>query len=225
MLLVTENTIRDARPLAARFRLLQSKRLKRALDVTLALLALIFASPLMLTLAAVLYAFDGGPVIFRQKRIGAGGKVFDCLKFRSMRRDAAARLQQLLDADPVARREWTESQKLRHDPRIHALGHILRISSLDELPQLINVLKGEMSLVGPRPIVADEMERYGDQLQYYLALKPGLTGLWQVSGRNDTSYALRVRYDVEYFHTRSLLLDLSIMVRTVGVVLFARNGW
>ncbi len=225
MLTVTESEIQRARPVTLKRLPATGMPVKRVLDVALSLLALFFFAPAFLAIAIALLIADGSPVIYRHKRIGANGRSFECLKFRSMRKDAAERLEEVLAADPVARREWNESQKLKDDPRIHRLGKFLRISSLDELPQFVNVLRGDMSLVGPRPIVADEMERYGEHIHYYLAMKPGITGLWQVSGRNDTSYENRVRFDVEYYRKRGLLFDMRIMVKTVGVVLFTRNGW
>lgn len=225
MLSAIDNTIGHAGPITLGHFSKRRLRAKRIADVVLSLLALVVLAPGLLLIAGALLIADGRPVIYRHTRIGKHGRTFECLKFRSMRKDAAERLEQLLASDPEIRREWMESQKLRHDPRIHRLGHFLRVSSLDELPQLINVIRGEMSLVGPRPIVTDEMARYGDQLHYYLAMTPGVTGLWQVCGRNDTSYEARVLFDVEYYHKRSTRLDLMIMIKTVGVLLFARNGW
>ena len=144
--------------------------------------------PLLGVLAALVRA-DGGTVFYRHRRIGAGGRMFDCIKFRSMVLDADGVLRRVIAEDPAAAAEWAETQKLRDDPRITRIGRFLRRSSLDELPQLFNVLRGEMSLVGPRPIVQAEVARYGDDIEYYYAAKPGLTGLWQVSGRSDMSYA------------------------------------
>jgi exopolysaccharide production protein ExoY len=173
----------------------------------------------MLLTAAVIWVLDPGPVVFRQLRIGAGGRVFRVLKFRTMRTDADAMLARLLAANPVARREWMARQKLEVDPRVTALGNFLRRSSIDELPQLLNVLKGEMSLVGPRPSVPDESDRYGFRLRSYLSVKPGLTGLWQVSGRNNTTYAHRVALDVSYSRKLSLALDFKILLATIPAVL------
>lgn len=201
-----------------------SAGIKRALDIALSAGALAFLSPGLLLIAVILFAIDGGPVIYRHDRVGKNGRMFGCLKFRSMYRDAGRRLEAILENDPARRKEWEESQKLSDDPRVHRFGQLLRRSSLDELPQLLNVLRGEMSIVGPRPIVPDELRRYGEHADCYLAVTPGITGLWQVSGRNGTGYDERVRLDVEYVRTRSTLRDLMIMLKTVRVVLWAQNG-
>jgi exopolysaccharide production protein ExoY len=197
----------------------------RWLDISLAGLAIIFFGPLMLAVAAAIWLTGGGPVIFRQKRIGLGGAHFDCFKFRTMRRDSEQVLAELLEADPVARLEWATSQKLRVDPRSSRLGQLLRKTSLDELPQLFNVLKGDMSVVGPRPIVPNEIARYGRYFAHYAAVKPGLTGVWQINGRNNTTYRRRVACDVSYSRSRTLLGDLSIIARTVPIVLFAKGAY
>ncbi|EKF18452.1 sugar transferase [Nitratireductor pacificus pht-3B] len=185
---------------------------------------MLFFLPIFLIVFGFLLIHDGGPVIYRHRRIGRGGRPFDCFKFRTMRRDADRVLAELLSADPCARREWEQQHKLRNDPRIHRLGRFLRMSSLDELPQFFNVLRGEMSIVGPRPIVEAEIPRYGERIYDYLSMTPGITGLWQVSGRSDTSYQHRVDLDSRYRETCSLLLDLKIICRTVIVLLFERNG-
>ena len=195
----------------------------RALDIIIALTVLVFISPLMLTLALLIRAQDGGPTLFRQTRVGKDGKTFECLKFRSMVIDAEARLNALLERDPEARAQWDSDQKLRVDPRITALGAFLRKSSLDELPQLLNVLRGEMSLVGPRPIVVSEVPRYGRWFAYYCAVKPGITGLWQVNGRNDVSYRRRVALDVLYARTIGVRRYVQILAATVPAVLM-RSG-
>ena len=195
----------------------------RLLDVIIALSVLIFIAPLMLAISLMIRAQDGGPALFRQSRIGEGGKTFKCLKFRTMVIDAEVRLNALLARDPEARKEWEADHKLRKDPRITALGAFLRKSSLDELPQLFNVLKGEMSLVGPRPIVAAEVARYGRWFAYYCAVKPGVTGLWQVNGRNDVSYRRRVALDVLYAKTIGVRRYVQIMAATVPAVLM-RSG-
>lgn len=196
---------------------------KRLFDRVGAALLLVFFAPFMVTIAALLLITEGGPVLFAQERVGLRGRRFNCLKFRTMVPDAEARLQQLLDADPVARREWEATRKLTEDPRVSCLGNLLRRSSLDELPQLINVLRGEMSLVGPRPVVEEESCFYGRYFDDYMAVRPGLTGVWQVNGRSDTTYDQRVAMDVEYVRNRSFLGDLVILWRTAGVVL-ARRG-
>jgi exopolysaccharide production protein ExoY len=199
------------------------RSLKRVFDIVVSLLAALFLLPALVVIAIALLLVDGRPIIFRHKRIGRGGRSFSCLKFRSMRKDADKVLADLLETDPVRQQEWEDSQKLKRDPRIHWLGRLLRISSLDELPQLFNILAGDMSIVGPRPIVAEELERYGPNLHCYLAMTPGLTGLWQVSRRPDTSYEERVQFDVDYYNSCSMRTDLTIIMKTIVVVLFARN--
>jgi exopolysaccharide production protein ExoY len=189
------------------------------------LLALAFFGPLMLLIAATIYACDPGPILFAQRRIGHRGRRFGCFKFRSMVVDAEARLAELLAADPVAREEWGRDHKLRNDPRITLIGGILRKSSLDELPQLLNVLRGDMSIVGPRPIVDAEVTRYGRYFMHYCLVRPGITGLWQVSGRNDVSYRRRVAFDVMYSRRQSMILDLRIIAMTVPSVLRARGSY
>ncbi len=186
---------------------------KRGTDLLLSAAALVMLSPLFAVLAW-LTVRDGGPAIYGHRRIGRGGREFSCLKFRTMVIDADERLRALLAADPAARAEWDETQKLVDDPRITPVGRFLRATSLDELPQLINVLRGDMSLVGPRPIVRAEMSRYDDYLPYYLAMVPGITGLWQSSGRSDTSYRERVLLDVWYARNWCPWHDLVILLRT-----------
>jgi lipopolysaccharide/colanic/teichoic acid biosynthesis glycosyltransferase len=190
----------------------------------LGLLILVFVLPVMLLTAAAVLAQDGGPVLFRHRRIGVRGQPFDCLKFRSMRTDAQARLAELLAREPAARQEWSENQKLRADPRVTPLGDFLRRTSLDELPQLINLVRGEMNLVGPRPIVESEMVRYGPRLRHYQSVKPGITGLWQVSGRSGVGYRRRVAMDTLYAQRRNVSLDLWIIAQTVPAVLMKRGA-
>jgi undecaprenyl-phosphate galactose phosphotransferase len=172
---------------------------------------------------ALLVRKSGKQVIFAHERVGRNGKSFGCLKFRSMVPNAQQRLDELLASDPIAKQEWEREFKLRNDPRITPIGNFLRKTSLDELPQLWNVLKGEMSLVGPRPVIQEEIERYGVSAAYYFKAKPGLTGLWQVSGRNDVDYDSRIDLDVWYVQNWSMLKDLIILLRTVKVVL-GRGG-
>ena len=193
------------------------QRSKRAFDIVASSVLLVLFGP-MLLLIGLAVRLDGGPSLFGHRRIGAAGTSFRCWKFRSMVLDAEAVLAHTLATDPEARAEWDRDFKLRDDPRVTRLGNFLRKSSLDELPQLFNVLKGEMSLVGPRPIVAAEVERYGTAMEEYRACKPGITGLWQVSGRNDVDYAERVELDRRYAWSWSLKGDLVILVRTLGVV-------
>ena len=193
---------------------------KRALDIAGALVLLVVFSPLMLVIALLMLP-QRGPAFFGHNRVGQGGAEFACLKFRTMVPDAEARLQDLLARDPDARRQWQADHKLDNDPRITRFGNFMRRSSLDELPQLLNVLRGDMSLVGPRPVTRAELQRYGEDGVSYLALRPGLTGKWQVSGRNDISYAGRVALDSAYARDFSLRGDLTILLQTVGVVLGA----
>jgi exopolysaccharide production protein ExoY len=197
----------------------------RALDIFIALIALLFVLPLMGIIALAIFLQDGGPVLFAHRRIGRGGKPFFCYKFRSMAVDAEARLAELLARDASAREEWTRDHKLRDDPRVTPLGVFLRRSSLDELPQLFNVLQGTMSLVGPRPIVDAEIVRYGKRFRHYCAVKPGITGLWQVSGRNDVSYRTRVALDCLYAKSQSPRLYLWIMVVTIPAVLSRKGSY
>lgn len=197
----------------------------RALDVIVSALALIFFAPIMLLTAAAISIQDGAPVIFAQERIGRGGRKFKCYKFRSMVLDSQSRLAELLARDPEVREEWERDRKLRNDPRITWLGHILRKTSLDELPQLFNILRGEMSLVGPRPIVSDEVAKYGRAFRHYISITPGLTGLWQVSGRNDVEYARRVALDILYVRRRSLAFNLYIIAKTLPAVLLREGSY
>jgi exopolysaccharide production protein ExoY len=196
---------------------------KRALDVTMAAFGLVFLAPLFAVIAAVLLLHDGSPVIYKHRRIGLGGRPFLCWKFRSMTRDSDRRLSEILDSSEAYRQQWQSNQKLDRDPRAHRVGTILRKSSLDELPQLINVLRGDMSIVGPRPIVPEEISRYGKHAPYYLALRPGITGLWQVSGRSDTRYSERVDLDVRYCRTWTIGGDIAIIAKTL-LVLFSTRG-
>ncbi len=197
---------------------LARRTFKRGFDTALVIPMLVALSPLFLILA-LLVRRDGGPAIYGHLRVGRDGRAFRCLKFRTMVTNSDAVLRELLARDPQARAEWERDFKLKHDVRVTRVGHFLRSTSLDELPQLWNVLRGEMSLVGPRPIVEKELERYGLEVRYYLMAKPGITGLWQVSGRSDVDYARRVSLDVSYVKQWSPMLDFGILLRTVGVVM------
>jgi Undecaprenyl-phosphate galactose phosphotransferase WbaP len=197
---------------------------KRALDIIGAGLGLVVLSPFFLIVALMVRA-DGGPAFFAHQRVGRGGKLFGCMKFRSMVIDSQARLEALLANDPAARAEWEATRKLKNDPRITRIGRFLRSTSLDELPQLINVLRGEMSLVGPRPVQEAEIDRhYGASAAHYMAVRPGITGLWQVSGRSETSYESRVALDVAYVSRPSMIADLTILLRTPVAVLSRRGA-
>lgn len=205
-------------------RVWQPETLSRALDIVIALAALVFFLPVFILIAVAIKLMDPGPVFFRHRRVGLGGKTFGCWKFRSMVVDAEARLAAILASDPEAAREWAETQKLTDDPRVTALGNFLRRSSLDELPQLFNVLMGEMSIVGPRPIVENEAARYGQHFALYCLVRPGITGLWQISGRSDVHYFERVLLDVRYVSSRTMLRDIRIILLTVPSVLAARGS-
>jgi exopolysaccharide production protein ExoY len=197
---------------------------KRLLDVIGAvILGLVFA-PLMLVIILLMRKGDGS-VIYRHWRVGRGGQMFSCLKFRTMVPEADEVLRDLLQSDPELRAEWARDHKLRHDPRVTPVGRFLRRTSLDELPQLLNVLRGEMSLVGPRPVIREELLRYGRAVNTYLAARPGITGLWQVTGRNNTDYRRRVVLDTYYVRNQNLLLDLYILVKTTGVVLGGNGAY
>lgn len=197
---------------------------KRGFDLTAGIVLLFLLAPLMLLISVLIRTADGGPALFKQARIGRGGKSFRCWKFRTMACNADEALQHLLTTDPAAAQEWAESQKLTHDPRITPVGAFLRRSSLDELPQLFNIIAGEMSFVGPRPIVAAERERYGEAFSHCFSVPPGLTGLWQISGRSDCSYDTRVSLDSQYAAEWHLMLDAKILVKTVPAVLMQRGS-
>lgn len=204
-------------------RLSISKFIKRNIDIFGSLTLLLFCSPLFLVVS-LMVALDGGPVFYRHKRVGRDGKPFGCLKFRTMILGAEACLGEYLSYHPEQRQEWERDQKLAFDPRVTAIGNVLRRLSLDELPQLVNVLVGEMSLVGPRPVTDGKLRHYGPAIAAYLAVRPGLTGPWQVSGRNDVSYATRVAMDEAYVRNFSLWSDLVILLRTPGVVLSKKGA-
>jgi len=198
--------------------------LKGTMDRVAALCGLIILSPLFVFIILKIRK-DGGSAFYGHTRIGKGEKPFKCWKFRSMVSNSAEVLEDLLKNDSEARAEWEKDFKLKNDPRITKIGAFIRKTSLDELPQLWNVLKGEMSLVGPRPVVEEERKYYGDQWQYYLSVKPGMTGLWQVSGRNDTSYEERVELDTKYVQNWSLWTDIVTIYKTVFVVFNHRGAY
>ncbi|ASU15252.1 undecaprenyl-phosphate galactose phosphotransferase WbaP [Actinobacillus pleuropneumoniae] len=199
-----------------------SRILKRIMDILGSLLLIILLLPLLI-LIYWLVRKDGGYAIYGHPRIGQNGKKFNCLKFRSMVVNADEVLEKLLESDPIAKVEWEKDFKLRNDPRITSIGKWLRRTSLDELPQLFNVLAGQMSLVGPRPIISDELEYYQEDVDYYLMAKPGMTGLWQVSGRNNVDYKTRVYFDAWYVKNWSLWNDIAILFKTINV-LRSREG-
>ena len=196
----------------------------RVLDLTLSLGLIILLLPAMLAVSVAIWLFDRGPLIFAHSRVGRNGREFRCFKFRTMRLDAEETLSMLLARDSALRHEWERTQKLLEDPRVTPVGQFLRNTCLDELPQLFNVLLGDMALVGPRPIVKEELMRYGKYAEKYLSVRPGLTGLWQVTRSEDTSYRRRVATDALYVRERSFLLDCRILLATIPAVLFSRGA-
>jgi exopolysaccharide production protein ExoY len=198
---------------------------KRVIDIILAASGVVLLAPLLIICFIVTVVTSPGPALFRHRRVGFNGKYFDCLKFRTMVTDAPERLHQLFESDPVAAAEWVANRKLRHDPRVTAIGAILRKSSLDELPQLFNVLKGDMSIVGPRPVTEEELVRYSSAVNAYLACRPGITGLWQVSGRSTTTYNRRVACDTFYARKWSMTLDAKILIVTMPALLLSDDAY
>ena len=200
------------------------RTLDGATNAAAALVVTAFLAPLMLLISLAIWLDDGGPAFFRQRRVGRGGRVFHCIKFRSMTVGADALLAERLSEDVEARAEWELLRKLRDDPRVTRVGRFLRRSSLDELPQLFNVVRGEMRLVGPRPILEEEVALYGVHFRRYCRVRPGVTGLWQVSGRSGLSFRRRVVMDVAYVRRRSVWVDLRILVGTLPAVLLQRGS-
>jgi len=194
------------------------------LNQVLALLILVLLAPVMGIVAFLIWRRDGAPVLFAHYRVGHDGKLFRCMKFRTMYRDAERMLSELLEKDPAARAEWQREQKLLRDPRVTPIGHFLRRTSLDELPQLFNVLFGHMSLVGPRPLPVDETRGLEGEHRRRLAMRPGLTCLWQVSGRNDLSFREWMALDLAYVDRWSLVLDFALLLRTVPAIVRGRGA-
>ena len=194
--------------------------LKRIFDLLFSLLFLIFSLPFFLIISLLVKLSSRGPIFFLQERIGKNNIPFRCIKFRTMYPEAKDIIENILMKDKNLKKEFEETHKLKNDPRITAIGKLLRKTSLDELPQFINVLRGEMSIVGPRPIVKEEKKKYGKNLKRVLSIKPGITGLWQVSGRNNLTYKKRVMLDINYVRNYNLLMDIRILIRTFGVILF-----
>lgn len=197
----------------------------RTVEIGLASIALAAMAPALLAITLAIYMEDGERPFFSQSRMGKGGRPFQCLKFRSMCVGAEQKLAAVLASDPSLQAEWIQTQKLRNDPRVTRVGAFIRKYSLDEFPQLINVLMGDMSLVGPRPIVRDEISRYGRRIHYYYTVRPGLTGLWQVCGRSDISYRTRVAMDVVYARSRNVMFDLRIIAATIPSVIQSRGSY
>lgn len=197
---------------------------KRTFDICFSLGVLIFLAPVYLTIACIIKFSSPGPVFYVQRRVGKNYCPFGCIKFRTMVLNADVVLDDMLRRSPELRREFEQDFKLKKDPRITPIGHFLRLTSLDEFPQFWNVLKGDMSIVGPRPLVPKELYKYGRHMDKVLTIRPGLTGLWQVSGRNDIPYATRVRMDSYYVHHRRWFMDLWIVFKTVFVMLFPKDN-
>lgn len=197
---------------------------KRLFDVFFSLAVLIGFSPIYLLLILLIALSSPGSVFYVQERVGKNGKKFGCIKFRTMVHNADAVLLEIMETSPHLRQEFETNFKLRYDPRITWIGRFLRVTSLDEFPQFLNVLKGDMSVVGPRPVVVEELSRYGRHVDKVLSIRPGLTGLWQVSGRNNIPYPRRVQIDVYYVNFRSFLMDLWIVFKTIGIVVFPKNN-
>ena len=198
---------------------------KRTVDLAVALSAAILLLPLFVMIAVLIKLYDGGPVFYRHRRIGMNSKPFLCVKFRTMAVNGDDLLRKHLDASPTAALEWAQTRKLKVDPRITAVGAVLRRMSIDELPQVINIVRGEMSVVGPRPIASDEVTMYGKDAEYYFRARPGLTGAWQVSGRNDVSYSQRVALDRDYVQNWNLWHDIMIIAKTVPAVVWAKGAY
>lgn len=197
---------------------------KRLFDIVFSLLVLILFSPVYLILALLIALSSEGPIFYVQERIGQNYKPFHCIKFRTMVSNADEILMQMMETSPQLRQEFESSFKLKKDPRITKIGQFLRITSLDEFPQFWNVLKGDMSVVGPRPLVAEELPKYGNNIEPVLTIRPGITGLWQVSGRNDIPYPRRVQIDLHYVKSRTLWLDIWIILKTIDVVIMPKNN-
>ena len=195
------------------------KKLKRTIDIVFSTFVLVLGLPLFILIALLIKVGSKGKVFYIQERVGQNYSRFGCIKFRTMFEEADDLLPNILDAYPAMKEEFENNFKIRKDPRITPIGHFLRRSSLDEIPQFLNILLGEMSIVGPRPIVEKEISRYGECMDEVLSVRPGLTGLWQVSGRNNLSYKKRVELDLLYIRKYSYLLDLKIIFRTFGVLL------
>jgi Undecaprenyl-phosphate galactose phosphotransferase WbaP len=199
--------------------------IKRLMDNLFVLFGGILILPFLLIIALLIKVTSPGPVLYKHKRLGKNGNPFYAYKFRTMKKNAEQLLEELLKSDPAIREEWEKYHKLKNDPRVTAVGKVLRRISFDEFPQLINIIKGEMSLVGPRPIVNEEIEKYGDDFDRIFSIRPGLTGLWQVSGRSDTNYSERISYDTYYLQSWSAWLDLWIILKTFGSIILGKGAY
>ncbi|WP_218852233.1 exopolysaccharide biosynthesis polyprenyl glycosylphosphotransferase [Carboxydothermus ferrireducens] len=202
-----------------------SQKFKRLFDIILSVFLLVTAMPIFIIISVLIKIDSNGSIIFKHERVGYKGKKFYCYKFRTMYADANERLKKLLEKNPALKEEWEKEFKLKNDPRVTRIGRILRKTSLDELPQLVNIIKGDMSLVGPRPITEDEIKKYGKYIYYYLSVKPGLTGLWQVSGRNDITYDERVKLDVWYSKNWDIIYDMYILFKTFTAIVFKKGAY
>ena len=212
------------KPLGFYSEALNGEKAKRLFDIIFSLLVLILFSPVYLILALLVALSSDGPIFYVQERVGKNYKRFNCIKFRTMVTNADEILIQMMETSPQFQQEWKSNFKLKKDPRITAIGKFLRITSLDEFPQFWNVLKGDMSVVGPRPLVAEELPKYGCHINEILTIRPGITGLWQVSGRNDIPYPRRVQIDLYYVKFRSFWLDLWIILKTIAVVVIPKDS-
>ncbi len=197
---------------------------KRIFDILFSLAVLVIFSPVYILISLLIYLSSPGPILYRQRRVGKNGRLFTCMKFRTMIVGADKMLEQLLQSCPDCRAEFENTFKLKDDPRITPIGRWLRWTSLDEFPQFWNVLVGDMSVVGPRPLVPEELTKYGDAIDQVLSIRPGITGLWQVSGRNDIPYPKRIQIDVYYVRHHHFWLDTWIVLKTIGVVIFPKGN-
>lgn len=198
---------------------------ERLFDIIGSLAILTALMPFIALIALIMIASDRGPVLFRHERVGRRGRSFPCMKFRTMKTNGDSILEEHFRNFPAAKAEWEQTQKLRHDPRVTRIGSIMRKLSIDEIPQLFNVLRGDMSLVGPRPIVEQEIGRYGPNFEYYCHVRPGMTGVWQISGRSNLSYKSRVAMDVSYVRKKSILLDLYLVAKTIPAMIFIKGAF
>ncbi len=200
--------------------------IKRIFDIFFSISVLILGFPVFFLIALLIRLTSRGRIIYSHERLGRGGKPFRCYKFRTMRKDADAKLKAILESDHALREEWARTRKLKCDPRVTWIGHFLRKTSLDEIPQFWNVLKGDLSVVGPRPVVKAELDKYyGIKREKILAMRPGLTCLWQVSGRSDVSYEKRVKLDEDYIDNQSFWLDLKLIAQTIPAMLFTKGAY
>ena len=199
------------------------KKIKSVFDLLFASIFLIIGSPLFFLISIFIKLSSRGPIFFLQERIGKNNKIFKCIKFRTMHPEADDILKNLLNRNDYLKKEFEENHKLKNDPRITTFGKFLRKTSLDELPQLINVIRMEMSIVGPRPIVYLEKIKYGKDFAKIISIRPGITGLWQVSGRNNLSYDRRISLDLNYVNNMHFLMDIRIIIRTIGVIIFPKD--